>query len=275
MVQAYSKALLTNPNDKFPAISGVAKVLQTHRKDQYIAGMWNNDLYLYLLWRVKSDSTNSTAPVQYRAPSWSWASVNAEVTFALSEKKDQKDHRMLCNILQASVITLTGDETGPLIGGHLRLRGPLRPFNFEQIKRITSYRTTEHILDFKYDTSLRVSLSIKITMYFDNPQFHRATALLGKSLDLENPKHTYLMPIVEATSVYSRVESKKVDVYFLILVRGDEGKGRWKYRRIGMAVARACDGGAYAKMFFGHYPDVDETFKDGLHAAGGYAITIL
>ncbi len=239
--------------------------------------MWKTDLYLYLLWQVKSASIDTTVRTQYRAPSWSWASVNAEVAFALSEKKENVDHRMLCDIVDISVTPMTADETGPLRNGYLRLRGPLRRFQFEQIKRVEDYRRPQHVLNFAFEQGLRTSFFLKITMYLDNPEVHRTTSSQGKSLDLPNPQRVYLMPIVESisTHTYGTSSTQYVNVYFLVLVRGEGENDLRYYKRLGLAVAEHCNSHTYATIFFGPNSAVVEEYKDDLQAAGGYTVTIL
>ncbi|KAE9378391.1 hypothetical protein N431DRAFT_435517, partial [Stipitochalara longipes BDJ] len=72
IIQQYSTRLLTVETDLFPAISGLAKAFQTRGLGEFVAGMWINDLPLWLTW----ESSNPTAayPKDYIAPSWSWAS---------------------------------------------------------------------------------------------------------------------------------------------------------------------------------------------------------
>jgi hypothetical protein len=85
IVEAYSKTNLTQPKDKLIALSGMAKTMSKKINRQYVAGLWNVHLASQLLWRVeplfdRSDRTFShpaTAPKDYRAPSFSWAALDA------------------------------------------------------------------------------------------------------------------------------------------------------------------------------------------------------
>ena len=59
-VQKYSNKRLNQESDKLPAISGLASYVVNELaavvqgKDQYLAGLWKNDLVPGLLWRVAS-----------------------------------------------------------------------------------------------------------------------------------------------------------------------------------------------------------------------------
>ncbi|KAH7195362.1 heterokaryon incompatibility protein-domain-containing protein [Fusarium oxysporum] len=75
LITNYTSRELTKSSDRLPALSGIAKWLQPHLGNPgYLAGLWNNsDLYRQLAWF--SCTTENPRP-QYRAPSWSWASID-------------------------------------------------------------------------------------------------------------------------------------------------------------------------------------------------------
>jgi hypothetical protein len=68
IVEEYSRRSLTFPMDKFPAISGIAAMLQKIISDVYLAGLWQNHISRGLAWEC---ANNIELP--HRAPSWSWA----------------------------------------------------------------------------------------------------------------------------------------------------------------------------------------------------------
>jgi len=77
MVQEYSRRTLTLGMDRLPAMSGLAAHFQQKMKSQYIAGLWEDDLVRGLLWVTGATSgTRARPPLEYVAPSWSWASVS-------------------------------------------------------------------------------------------------------------------------------------------------------------------------------------------------------
>ncbi|CZR69604.1 uncharacterized protein PAC_19504 [Phialocephala subalpina] len=75
MVQAYSMTRLTYPEDKLPAIAGVAQRIAGVLQDDYAAGLFRKSLPNSLLWW----STNAKRACDYRAPSWSWASMDGQI----------------------------------------------------------------------------------------------------------------------------------------------------------------------------------------------------
>jgi hypothetical protein len=80
-------------------LSAVARFIATNTKDTYYAGLWKSHLPEDLAWRVYSRDESRTfvkegfahevfgesypviVPSQYRAPSWSWASLDARILF--------------------------------------------------------------------------------------------------------------------------------------------------------------------------------------------------
>ncbi|KAK3898791.1 heterokaryon incompatibility protein-domain-containing protein, partial [Staphylotrichum tortipilum] len=92
LVEEYSQLQLTKSSDKLPAIEGLAVVMKPMRwGEEYIAGMWTGSP-LDLLWTAKTerDFTQQEQPIltyprasyrtqRWRAPSWSWASVDADI----------------------------------------------------------------------------------------------------------------------------------------------------------------------------------------------------
>ncbi|KAN0102893.1 Heterokaryon incompatibility protein (HET) domain containing protein [Hyaloscypha variabilis] len=79
----YSSRYLTNEGDKLAALSGVAKVIHTHTGDQYLAGLWRKNIFQMLRWRVGINILKPIPyhrPTVYRAPSWSWASVDGNIS---------------------------------------------------------------------------------------------------------------------------------------------------------------------------------------------------
>lgn len=80
MICSYSKAEITEPSDKLVAISGIAKFCQPTFKAEYLAGLWKSNLTQNLCWGPVSSQSAEHVP-NYRAPSWSWASMDGGVWF--------------------------------------------------------------------------------------------------------------------------------------------------------------------------------------------------
>ncbi|KAI1353694.1 HET-domain-containing protein [Xylaria sp. FL0043] len=79
-VSEYSSLELTKEEDRLPALSGLAARMKPHM-GTYSAGLWESSLICGLTWRVDVLKPGARRPSRYRAPTWSWASVDSKVTY--------------------------------------------------------------------------------------------------------------------------------------------------------------------------------------------------
>ncbi|KAF2143460.1 uncharacterized protein K452DRAFT_350467 [Aplosporella prunicola CBS 121167] len=128
IVTQFSTRDLTIPSDKLPAISGIAKKFREPTRSAYIAGLWRDNLVEDLLW----SSDRSLQPPHaarrlsvYRAPSFSWASVDTQIQYYEPDRASEKDVDSLVTIYEACT-SLTGRNTlGAVKDGWIRLKGPV------------------------------------------------------------------------------------------------------------------------------------------------------
>lgn len=78
--QSYSRRKLTRAEDKLTAISGLARAFHRHFRSKYIAGLWELDLAFAICWRRRGPVRR---PAVYRAPTFSWACVDALIEWPL------------------------------------------------------------------------------------------------------------------------------------------------------------------------------------------------
>ncbi|KAH9242161.1 hypothetical protein K456DRAFT_1857747 [Colletotrichum gloeosporioides 23] len=122
----YNDCHLTKSDDKLVAISAIAKDMKKHlshlgESSVYLGGLWRSRMPRNLLWQV---SNPAKRPKGYRAPSWSWASVDNASLFTYHEGYSwfPKRHRVLVSVIEATTTPLTSDDTGQLQGGSLTLK---------------------------------------------------------------------------------------------------------------------------------------------------------
>ena len=118
LVEMYSECHLTKSSDKLVAISGLARSLQLQTKEQYVAGLWREELELQLCWEVSFARFNATT-LPYRTPSWSWASVDSQIKFRNIEKYGPGCWNI--KIIQVHVKPSGPDPLGEIKSGILRL----------------------------------------------------------------------------------------------------------------------------------------------------------
>ncbi|KAG8167132.1 hypothetical protein KVR01_002821 [Diaporthe batatas] len=115
---------LTNPSDKLVAISAIAHELQPFMNCRYLAGHWETDLIRQIAWTGSNSSQRASA---YRAPSWSWASVDGNIQFSkfLNDhptlKQTKEAFYPLAKVLDVDVELLTDDPMGQVTSGSLTL----------------------------------------------------------------------------------------------------------------------------------------------------------
>jgi hypothetical protein len=153
VVKLYTRAELTCPQDKLIAISGLASEMRLcgHASGRYLAGMWESQLPISLLWvRADMDNQPSTChrPEHYRAPSWSWASLDCAVdvdwTVSLHWRRE-----MLAEVEEISIDAAENDFVRQSVEGSIKISGPLglvtwaEKFNWlNRFKEMISYRIT-------------------------------------------------------------------------------------------------------------------------------------
>jgi len=128
IIMDYTARYITHENDKLPALSGIAKVIQSRTGDQYLSGLWRNDILRQLCWsstnNIKAlEHIDPQKPKDYRAPSWSWASLDGNITFASGTPP------FLAAFVDCTVQPLfANDPFGRVKKGTLVLEGRLKQF---------------------------------------------------------------------------------------------------------------------------------------------------
>ena len=128
VVYQFSSKSLTDPMDKLPSISSIAEYFSKHKLGRYLAGLWEEKLPAWLCWSPHSErSTAIERPFEWRAPSWSFFSVDGVIIYrhSISNRYGKFSGPMIkmedCTITPIS-------ESAPfakLSAAELRIRGPL------------------------------------------------------------------------------------------------------------------------------------------------------
>ncbi len=122
IVEEYSKKNLTIETDRLTALCGIAQsIKQQYTHDEYVAGMWKKHLLNQLLWMTYTNLKKGRP--EYRAPSWSWASVTGKLMFREILETEELGG-LGAEVTKVSVETTEGKE-GKVIGGYLKIRGKI------------------------------------------------------------------------------------------------------------------------------------------------------
>ncbi|ORY71276.1 uncharacterized protein BCR38DRAFT_330862 [Pseudomassariella vexata] len=247
IVEVYSNTAIINSNDKLIALAGVAKWMSGFMKSDYVAGLWREHLASQLLWRVvsvfqshnRSFSNPSQRPSLYRAPTFSWASVDADNGSGIiyGEVTDQD---LFIEIAGVHVTTTNPENPFGLIkDAHLKIWGKLRKIDlFEKINE-------KGELNGRYGWRLHgmgedVDKEEHTNVYLDCPEQDGGLAVEGHDRDdrsrrggIFDSNDIWCIPAAEGERAATR-ESR-----YLICLLLQEVKGRrlgpGTFRRIGLS----------------------------------------
>jgi hypothetical protein len=139
IIESYSCRQLSRKVDKLPAVSGLARAVSAVLNDDYLAGLWKRDLSYSLCWSTFDHGggcmhldghhsvSRKAAPSSYRAPSWSWASVDAPVYYDKLLGRCQVPE---LGVTAAYTKVKSKDPFGEVEDGSLVVHGLLRPCKF-------------------------------------------------------------------------------------------------------------------------------------------------
>jgi hypothetical protein len=117
IVEIYTRCNLTYGSDKLVAISGIAREIQGKSKDQYLAGLWSRQMEIQLCWIA--ESRWEPRPKTYRAPSWSWASLDCACHY--NYLKLLHCSTLYAHVLDAHVVPSGLNSFGQVCAGVLKL----------------------------------------------------------------------------------------------------------------------------------------------------------
>ena len=143
MYVLYCSRELTRDSDRLPALSGLARRFSEmmldkfNRREQYLAGTWRGSLPQELLWFVAGPSgryskigKRQDRPENWRAPTWSWASMEGDIQcsrfYELGANDSPWESRV--QVLDASTELAGLDPFGQVRAGplnYLRVCGPM------------------------------------------------------------------------------------------------------------------------------------------------------
>lgn len=133
----YSSTKLTEPSDKLVAVSGLAKDIRNSLqnygfdKHRYLAGLWEHVLMETLIWYVRVGLPASRT-MNYRAPSWSWASLDGHI---IVPDKFPSEASKLSYPLCSTVEFFGDDDTREVVSAQLTLFGPMCLINTDYPSR--------------------------------------------------------------------------------------------------------------------------------------------
>jgi hypothetical protein len=218
VLSAYMRRKIPRPEDKLPALSELARKYAEITGDAYIAGFWVKTLIGSMIWQAVGTTTPS--PI-YRAPSWSWASIDGPFgMWTPGFGADGKEAwSQVASILSHSISLK--DESKPygeITAASLTLRAPLELLEPAEGEEKEGFPNRQ-----KGPRMRTTNGKGKAGAVFDTPA--HAERARGRSL----------LALVLMRNMSSGCSGKEVcsPVYHCIVVAGVEGKEDGTYERLG------------------------------------------
>lgn len=160
VLQNYLARELTFESDRLPALSGIAKHLESVLGGIYLAGIWNNDSVIFQLAWYCTSELRPRQQSKEKLPTWSWASVETKIS-VINPETSEKGYsvpwiRKGSKVVDARVNLLGGDTFGGIDGGFLLVEGPLNCITMRSGKG--------------YLGKLDLTLEVRLDVSFDVPQ---------------------------------------------------------------------------------------------------------
>ncbi|KAF4613364.1 hypothetical protein D9613_010844 [Agrocybe pediades] len=125
----YSRRLLTRPDeDKLSALAGIAEQYAKISKSRYCAGLWEATMLEDLLWKRNGMGERQVrgSSEKYRAPSWSWAAIDAHTDAPNFESKLEEGKYDVgkCEVVECQVSFVYPDAPFAAVSAaRLKLKG--------------------------------------------------------------------------------------------------------------------------------------------------------
>jgi hypothetical protein len=216
-VREYTMGSLSNPDDRLPAIGGIASEFHDLSGDVYVAGLWMSNLIRDLQWSVYKqleEPSNDTGnrDLKYDTPTWTWASTHECTIWKYSEWYELDSDRVKIIDCKANPVSALA-PFGSVNGGELRIRAPLKLLSDRQVKEMLA-------LGGRYS---RFSFG---EIFFDRESRRHADALITRRCGAA--------PHIESTGIWFLGLSKHVDLDYessgLVLTKRVDGL----FERIGV-----------------------------------------
>jgi len=132
LLKDYTKRKFDSGTDRLSAIGGIASMLSRSTGDEYISGLWKENLVHDLMWQSHAKEWLSR-PAGVRYPTWTWASVDGPVSCD-SITVDHWKEASLVSVLEEPTTVSTDHDSGRILPQYearaVEITGP-----FQQVDR--------------------------------------------------------------------------------------------------------------------------------------------
>ncbi|KAF7939019.1 uncharacterized protein EAE98_001355 [Botrytis deweyae] len=222
IVKLYMKSNLTFKTDRLVAIGGMANAAAQHIRGKYLAGVWEKDLIYGILWNAREYpsilSKFTEAPPEkqeYTAPSWSWASFNAEIEFPRRVHRNRRDERFP-QILETHLDLAIDNPFGKVCGGYIKLKGDITSATCSR----AGLSCSPH-----YHSDFEICFG-RDGKEWKNPGTTRLVCDFEDMTEIER-REIYLLPVYSFTLRYRDWKARGLILF-------PTNRARWEFRRCGI-----------------------------------------
>jgi hypothetical protein len=158
IIGRYTRRNLSNSRDKLVALAGLAQMIQRRYQQEgntYIIGLWRQSLEGQLFWHLEEPEGkppgSASRPSPYRAPTWSWASIEGggSIFLNLWPAKPTGKRQIFIKIVDViSVPLVPGNPFGEIRYAELRIIcTPLFVATVQQASFLSRGNIGSHFLD--------------------------------------------------------------------------------------------------------------------------------
>jgi hypothetical protein len=228
IIHFYAKGNLSYSNDKLVALAGIAKQwaqLSGCPASSYLAGLWKSHMPYCLCWFIHLDN-RSTRPAKYRAPTWSWTSIDGPIIMTSRIVHEGYHAVEYAEVTAAQTTTIPSRlaEYSPVIAGFLHIRG-----------YICEVQTAMDIQQLHVDEEIRTFIIVDeedgekmINIWWDEKSVDMCPCLPEREL--------YLLVVLRNPAVEFEDFLKRDQLFCLIIQATGDGRGQ--YRRVGLFKAK-------------------------------------
>ncbi|KAK5656639.1 hypothetical protein OQA88_4619 [Cercophora sp. LCS_1] len=229
VVQFYTGRELSFVGDRAVAIAGIARAVQGGGR--YVAGLWEGDLERWLFWEGEGTTKGKGTGDRkgsggYRAPSWSWLSVDGRVFYDTDLIQGFRYLRtgIHARVVRWRIVTADGSGFGEIKAGLLELRGVLWVAYLEKKGKEVEAKLRGHELTGTGlgEWVLKGDLSWSWDMEISDAMAKRSEGESG---------NVFVLPVLEMTPTK---DSEDACLYALAIERVDVGGRSDVYRRVGI-----------------------------------------
>ncbi|OAP57820.1 hypothetical protein AYL99_08558 [Fonsecaea erecta] len=245
LVPAYSQLSLTKETDRLPALQAIARGLHS-LCGEYIAGMWKDDLPTAMAWTSGAYGSNGPQPgrpVDKRAPSWSWASIEGAVDHCINFEDEFK---AICDLAVVRTWPENCEGFSNVDFAVAGMRGHLLPATLE-VRKLVAREEGDQAQKSTFEYTCTIA-EHRFLMYPDSV-LERVDDALERSTTGTQQELSCRVTVLASLVIRGKSSTISEDdhdhddllnltnerrLVFLVLDRYEDGESRSPYRRIGI-----------------------------------------